>query len=90
MKTSVKVVAVQSKLIGAVVTPVYDLGLAPKTWPFPATEVNLSGERVAEVVAVWVGDLNEGGTLKLTVRSLVTGALGTTDATFVTVTRFEE
>jgi len=65
MATKVAIVAVQTNLIGKMATPAYDPeGPAGHTWP-TALRKNLSGSYVAEVVAVYVADLHEGGALKL-------------------------
>jgi hypothetical protein len=84
------VVAVESKLLGAIVKPMEGVEHAPRTWPFPLSEVNLSGERTAEVVAVFVGNLDEGGTLQLALRSTINNRIGIAAAELVRVMRFEE
>lgn len=89
--TKVAIVAVESKLVGSIVQPLEGVEHAPRTWPFTLdSSRNLSGEVRGEVVAVFVGDLDEGGSLKLMLRNPVNGALGEAYATHVRHVRYEE
>jgi len=79
-KQPIAVVAVATNLVGALVEPVGQ-------WPAALCEPNLAGEIFAEVVAVFVADLDDGGEIKLLCRSTMSGALVTVYAQFCKVRR---
>jgi hypothetical protein len=65
------VVAVETNLLGRIVIPTGD-PTAPHLWPFHGTGLP---ETQAEIVAAFVGDLDEGGEIKFILRGCLSGAL---------------
>lgn len=69
------IVAVESNLLGRVVLPFEgEPNMIHNYWPFIDLQNNLQDEK-AEIVAVHVGDLDEGGALKFTLRGITSGRL---------------
>lgn len=78
-KNAIAVVAVATDLVGAVVEPVdgpdpevHEKLPAGDRWPAEFLAPNLTGEVVAEVRAVYVGDVDRGGRVVLLIQSLTT------------------
>ena len=78
--TKVAVVAVESSLIGRTIIPRYNRetdphGGAAHLWPWARMEKGVVDyrEESAEIVAVFVGDLGDGGKVKVLALGLVTG-----------------